>query len=137
MQLNGTGLERASQPEIPTVLVTTSNGIEEATELVQMAVELFNGNDGVKILLKCHPLLPLEAISGDIAANLPNHIEVSDEPVTDLMQRSTVMVYSGSTVCIPALGLGLPLVHVRPHFDFDLDALETVPDTRLNATNLE
>jgi hypothetical protein len=47
------------------------------------------------------------------------------------------MVYSGSTVCIQALALGLPVVHVRPRFDLDLDPLETAPDLRLGATGLE
>ena len=47
------------------------------------------------------------------------------------------MVYSGSTVGVQALALGLPLVHLRTQFDLDLDPLDAVPHLRLEATGLE
>ena len=47
------------------------------------------------------------------------------------------MVYSGSTVCVQALALGIPTIHVRTRFDFDLDALEQVPELRIAATGPE
>jgi surface carbohydrate biosynthesis protein (TIGR04326 family) len=120
-----------------TVLVAPSNSPEEAAELLHLAVRLFDGNEGVRIAIKCHPLLPFQKVSSSIGGQLPKHVEVSDDPLSDLMLKSCVMVYSGSTVCVQALALGLPVVHVRPQFDFDLDPLETVPDLRLEATGLE
>ena len=120
-----------------TVLVTTSNGPEEALELVEMAVNLVEGDRRIKVVLKCHPLLPFSRINSILGASLPSHVELSDRPVDQLMRESSVMVYSGTTVCIQALVLGLPLIHLRPSFDFDMDPLETTPHARLEATNLE
>ena len=119
------------------VLVTPSNSPEEAAELVHTAVDLFDESDGVRIVIKCHPIMPFEKVSDSIDGQLPKHVEVSDEPLTDLMSSSSVMVYSGSTVCIQALAFGVPVVHLLPQFDFDLDPLETVPDLRLEAAGLE
>lgn len=121
----------------PIILITPSNGPEEAAELVYMAVNLFSENDGIKVILKCHPLTPFDMINFAVDESLPAHVELSDQPVTELMLQSTMMIYSGSTVGIQALTLGLPLIHLRPQFDFDLDPLETVPEVRLEASGLE
>ena len=52
------------------------------------------------------------------------------------MANSSVMVYSGSTVGVQAIALGVPCVHVRTAFDFDLDPLEGFPQARLEATGI-
>ena len=119
------------------VLVAPSNALEEAVELVDMALRLFDEEEGVRIVVKCHPITPFEKVRGFIRERLPRHVEVSDEPISDLMLKSSVMVYGGSTVCIQALALGLPAVHLRPRFDLDLDPLEATPDIRLEALGLE
>ena len=72
-----------------------------------------------------------------MGVQLPSHVEQSEQPVTDLIRNSSIMVYSGSTVCIQALVLGVPMIHLRPSFDFDLDPLETTPNARLEASSLE
>lgn len=121
----------------PTVLVAATGGREDTAELVAMAAGLFDGDEGVRVVMKCHPSMPFYKVSGLTATRLPGHVRLSEEPVTELMLKSSVMVYSGSTVCIQALALGLPVVHLRTQFDFSLDPLETVPDLRLEATGLE
>ena len=45
------------------------------------------------------------------------------------------MIYSGSTVCFEAISHGVPVIHHRPRFDFDLDPLEDFPDVRLKSFN--
>lgn len=100
-------------------------------------MRLFDEEEGVRIVVKCHPITPFEKVRGFIRERLPRHVEVSDEPISDLMLKSSVMVYGGSTVCIQALALGLPAVHLRPRFDLDLDPLEATPDIRLEALGLE
>ena len=119
------------------VLVAPSNSLEETAELADLAAQLFSEGDGIRIVIKCHPIMPFERVTWLIGEPLPQHVEVSEEPITELMLKSSVMVYSGSTVCIQALALELPLVHVRPQFDLDTDPLEAVPDARLEATGVE
>ena len=71
-----------------------------------------------------------------LGARLPAHVTVSEEPITALMQSSSIMVYTSSLVCVQALALGLPVIQVKNQFDFDTDPLETVPDLRLEAASL-
>jgi len=129
--------ESKPPPTVPTVLVAPSSGKEEATELVDMAMHLFGEDDGIDVVVKCHPLMPFRQAGGPDPDDLPRHIRLSNQPIVDLMGECSLMVYSGSTVCVQALSLGLPLIHVRPQFDLDLDPLEAAPDARPSVTGIE
>ncbi|MDA1219918.1 MAG: hypothetical protein O2909_10805 [Chloroflexi bacterium] len=137
MPLRSDGGKSSPSGDCTTVLVACSNSPEEATELVHMATRLFDQDEGVRVVIKCHPIMPFEKVSNSMSVQLPKHVQVCDDPLTELMLQSSVMVYSGSTVCTQALALGLPVVHLCPQFDLDMDPLETVPDLRLEATGLE
>ena len=119
-----------------TVLIATSIG-PEAEELAHISANLFNEDDGIKVILKCHPLQQVEKIRGLDRAWFSGHLQLSDEPIVELMQKCSLMVYSVSSVCIQALALGLPLIHMRPQINLEMDPLEAAPDARLQATNLE
>ena len=123
--------------DMPVVLVATSVGFEEAAEAVDLAVRLFDENDGVRVVIKCHPILPFSNAGRWVPQPLPKNVEVSEEPIISLIQKSCLMVYTGSSVCIQALALGVPVVHLRPKFDVDMDPLEDIPDVRLEAMGLE
>jgi len=120
----------------PTILVATAR-LEEAAELVDLAARLFNEDEGVKVILKYHPAFPFDEVDGWSRDQLPQHVSVSDQPITELMLKSSLIVYSSSTVCVEALVLGLPAIHLRTQFDLDIDALGAVPHLRLEATGLE
>lgn len=120
-----------------TVLVAPSNGIEEAAELVDIAGRLFDESEGVKVILKCHPAMPLDMITKSAGVGLPPNVILSEEWITDLMQKCDLMVYSGSSVCFQALTLGLPVIHFSTRFDLDLDPLEAAPEARLNAIGVD
>lgn len=119
------------------VLIASSFGREEAAELVDLAGRLFDEEDRIPIVIRCHPLMPLEKFATMLEGPLPSHVAVSHEPTTSLMTQSSVMVYTSSTVCVEALALGVPVVHHRPRFELDMDPLETSPDARLEASGLE
>lgn len=119
-----------------TILVAPSNGIEEASALVDMAINLFDEKDGIRILLKYHPLLPSQKVMDYLGARLPAHVMVSEKPITELIQSSSIMVYTSSLVCAQALALGLPVIQVKNQFDLNTDPLENVPDLRLEAASL-
>ena len=119
-----------------TVLVACSESLEETEELSDLALHLFSPGDGVRVVLKYHPRMPFEKVRSLMGTKLPPHVSVSDEPIVDLMANSSLMVYSGSTVCVQALAIGLPVVHLRTQFEFDLDPLGELADARLSATGL-
>ena len=126
-------------PEItsPVVLLAPTLGVEETAELAYMAVHLFDEADGVQVVLKCHPMMPFENISKFIGSPLPSHVHISDEPIKDLILKSSVMIYSTSTVCIEALAVETPVVNLRPQFGISLDPLEDFPSLRPDAAGLE
>jgi len=119
------------------VLVAPGDSIEEAVELVYMAANLFGDDRGIQVVLKCHPEMPFQRVKGLIGRDLPDNVLVSDEPILELLSRTSAMVYSSTTVAVQALALGVPVVHVASRFGIDMDPLETVPDLRLEATGLE
>lgn len=121
----------------PTVLIACSNGLEESAELAHMAAHLFSEDEKIRLIIKFHPIMPFERITGVMHSQLPGHVEISEEPLGELMSESSLMVYSGSTVCVDALTKGLPVIHVRPQFDLDMDPLEETPDVRLEAMGLD
>ena len=123
-------------PAIPSLLVATGRR-EEAAELVDLALQLFNEDDGVNIVIKYHPAYPLSEVGSLSNDQLPRHISVSARPITELILESSVMLYSSSTVCVEAISLGVPAVHLRTQFDLDIDALGAVPQLRLEATGLD
>jgi hypothetical protein len=118
------------------VLVACSDGLEESAELAFIAANLFGEDEGIQIILKCHPRAPFEMIKDAIDIQMPKHVRVSEEPIVELMQNCLIMVYSGSTVAVQALAVGLLPIHVRTTFDFDLDPLESFPQARLEATGI-
>jgi hypothetical protein len=121
----------------PIVLIASSEEMEETAELIGMGINLFGPDDGVDVLLKCHPNMPLSRVTKFVGDKLPPHVNLSDDPITDLFPKSSVMVYTGSTVSVQALAIGLPVIHVRPQFDFDLDPLEGHQESRLVATGID
>jgi hypothetical protein len=129
---------RSQVPEDgPSVLAAPSMGREEAKELVDVVIGMFGEVDGVRVVIKCHPTMPFSMITRTANWQLPAHVEVSEEPIDELMDKSSVMIYTGSTVCIQALNKGLPMVHLCRQFGLDLDPLELEPEARLDAMGLE
>lgn len=117
-----------------TVLIACSNGIQESAELAHLATSLFPKESNTRLMIKFHPGMPLRQVSKFMQVVLPSHVEISEEPLEQLMARSSLMVYSGSTVCLEALAIGLPVIHFRPKFDLDMDPLGAAPEARLEAT---
>jgi len=121
----------------PLILIAPSEEMEEAAELIGMGIDLFSPDDGVDVVLKCHPNMPFSRVAGFFEEELPSHVYLSDQPIADLFPISSLMVYTGSTVSVQALAMGLPVIHVRPRFDFDLDPLEGHHESRLAATGID
>jgi hypothetical protein len=105
--------------------------------LASLAFDLFSEDDGVEVVMKCHPSMPYRNFQHLMRTSMPGHVQLSDEPITVLILKSSLMVYTGSMVSVQALAAGLPVVHLRSEFDLDLDPLGAVPDVRLEATGLE
>lgn len=121
----------------PVILVTTSIGMFEATELIWKVLRAFEHRKEYKILIKCHPDMHFEWISEHLKIKLPDHFIVSDRPFADLLKGSDVLIYTYSTTCIEAIASGVPAVHVESDLTVDMDPLDFNQKARLSARNPE
>lgn len=110
----------------PTILVVTSIDINDSVELLYKAVKAFEKCSNYKILIKCHPVLDfnrLKKIMKEI--KIPGHFHVVDQPLNEVLINSDIMIYTTTTVCIEAMALGVPFVHLRSSgLRLDMDLLE-------------
>ena len=120
----------------PTVLIAPSDSLEETMELAFIAANLFEEDEGTRVILKCHPRMPFERIHKLQGIQLPKHVRVSEKSIYDLIPMCSVMLYAGSTVAFQAIALGIPVIHVVPKFEFNLDPLETPPNLRMEAAGI-
>lgn len=124
-------------PAQKTVLVSTCDSVQEASELAYMACHLYKPTDGVSVLLKFHPQLEYGTLEDLIFWPIPAHVKISEADIGTLLCESSLMVYSGSAVCDQAFSKEVPVIHLRPQFELDADSLESVKHLRLEATGLE
>jgi len=121
-----------------TVLVTTSNGVPLACELLWKAIQAFTAELGIRVLIKCHPGLLFAALSSALGLDrLPANFEVCDRPVPELLRRCAALLYMDSTSSLEALAIGVPVVHVVSDFGLDIDHLERMSEVRLSARTPE
>lgn len=114
----------------PVVLVTTSMGMSLACELLWKTLQAFKAETPLKVVIKCHPGLPFPALATALGlSRLPDHFEVSNLPVKELLRHSNVLLYMDSTTSLDSLAMGIPPVHVASDLTLDLDPLEGAPET--------
>ena len=121
--------------ERPVVLVTPSISRFEAVELIWKVFRAFEHRSEFKVVIKCHPMMPWEKISGDLKIRFPEHFVISNRPISELLKESDALLYMGSTTCIEAMAAGVPAVHVESDFSIDLDPLDFSPEARPCARN--
>lgn len=128
---------RRKKGDKPVILVTTSISESDAVELIWKILKAYAHRSEYRILIKCHPYMPFEKISGRLDVKLPTHFAVSDRPVAELLKESDVLLYTSSTTCVEAIAAGVPVVHVGSDLMIDLDPLDFDPKARRSARNPE
>ena len=120
------------------ILVTTSIDKNESGELLSKVLEAFKSFDMYNIMFKCHPIMPYQQIAKDMnITSLPNHFSVVDQPISSLLDKCDLLIYTSSTTCIEALASGVPVLHVSSNYVIDRDILDSLPDIRLSARTVK
>ncbi len=104
------------------VLAAGSIDTGQSIELLRKASAAF----GDELLARLHPASDARRIR----AALPSYVRYSDEPLSELLGRARMMLYTYSVVPYEALAAGTPPVFVRSESMLDLDQLEPSPDVR-------
>ena len=107
----------------PVVLVTPSTGFYDALELVHKVLGAFKDKPQIQVVIKPHPSLPIDALTSHIPG-LPPHIWISTQPVSELLARADILLYTESATSIEALFRGIPVVHVQSDLRIDMNPLE-------------
>jgi len=121
----------------PIILVTPSIESSEAVELIWKTFKAFRHRSEYKVVIKCHPVMPFEKISGHLNIKFPEHFVISNTPVAELLKESNVLLYTDSTTCVEAIATGVPPVHVESDLSIDLDKLDFNPGARASARSAE
>jgi hypothetical protein len=104
------------------VLAAGSIDAGQTIELLRKASDAF----GDELVARLHPASDARRIR----AALPHGVRFSDEPLSALLRRARLMLYTYSVVPYEALAAGTPPVFVRSDAMLDLDQLEPSPDVR-------
>jgi hypothetical protein len=104
------------------VLAAGSIDAAETIELVRKGFAAF----GRDLVVRLHPASDARAVR----AALPGALRYSDEPLSDLLGRSDLMLYTYSATPYEALAAAVPPVFVRSETMLDLDQLEPTPEVR-------
>lgn len=120
------------------ILVATAIGFGDSVELITKAAEAFGGNYDYKIIIKCHPLVNIDAIKIYLGSLLSyDNISFANEPIDLLLQSADILLYTYTTVCYEALQMGVAPIFVRSETFVNLDKLDIAPDVRWVATTPE
>jgi hypothetical protein len=126
---DGTGLRQAGKPW--KILVATAIGLGDSVELVAKACDAFGGDENYEVLVKCHPLVRPDNVRHFLGekARFPN-VFFDDRPVSALLPKSHILLYTYTSVCFEAMIHGVIPVCVRAENFLNLDKLDAVPDIR-------
>ncbi len=113
---------------IKKVLLVVLEGVpDKALNQLNYILDQINDLMDWKIVIRTHPALPLSRIMNQ-PETLPTNIATSSLPkVYDDLLRSDILLYSGSTVALEGLAIGLPIIFFNqtlkanhdPLFDFN------------------
>ncbi len=112
------------------ILVAAPIGYTDSFELVHKTIEALLQADGIHVLIKFHPKMAARR-SGLVASvldslgisRLPDHFEITDEAIFELLPSIDLLLYNATAVFYEALAWGLPVLLVQSDIWFDIDSL--------------
>ncbi|HOJ58712.1 MAG TPA: hypothetical protein PK878_00370 [bacterium] len=142
--LHGKPAREGKLPRPATVLLALSIGFHDSLECVLKTIAAFRSETSLRVWIKFHPRMsgsPEQCVETAVKAlclgALPDHIQITREPVTDLLPRAGVLLYSGTTVGLEALALSVPVILVQSDLWFDMDILFFAPGSQARARTPE
>ena len=68
---------------------------------------------------------------------VPDNFKIINKPMDEILDETSVLLYSGSTTCIEALAYGAVPINIISEYLIDLDQLKRYPDSKFSAKNPE
>ncbi len=107
-------------------ILVALEGIVDVYKMVNYILQQLDGQPKFKIIIRTHPVLPLQAFAHRLVkklADLPC-VEISQGySLIEDIKRTDLTIYWGSTVALESLWLGKPVVHFDQQTLFSYDPL--------------
>lgn len=134
------GAPAKPHPERRTLLVLPEGIMSEAQLLFRQALEVACRMRDHCFIFRCHPVLPFDAIQPSLPPELlrlPN-VEISrSESIAADFDRSSVVLYRGSSSVFYAVLRGLKPIYLHQRGFVDIDPLFELTDWKARVTNAE
>ena len=104
------------------ILVLLSVDVLETTNLLKFIFKSFK-DQSFKITLKEHPLNPLKNILYHEHLNIPLNFKLSNKTIDYLLNDADIVIYCGTSVCIEALMIGIPVIYLDINEYYNCDPL--------------
>ncbi len=106
------------------------DGIVDVYQMVNYVIQQLNGQQKYKIIIRTHPVLPMQLIEHKLVKKLSEltFVEISQgfSPVEDI-ERTDMTIYWGSTVALESLWMGKPIINFNRQDLFSYDPLFDCP----------
>lgn len=111
--------------------------VSSRTLTEEMLLALFNafGNSTtqeIEFIIKSHPDVPLESLKVQLPS-WPAHFQKTEEPISNLLSKVDLVIYSSSTVGLEALLGGIPIVKYYSEHIIELDPLDAFNDLKIKS----
>lgn len=118
------GGEPSEKADRNTVLIATPiDPFISRTMILDIARSFKDSPEGIKFLIKCHPMTPFHLLDIAIDREL---FEVVDEPIDRLLERADTVVYTASTVGLEFLVKGKTVIRYVAENLINMDSLEGI-----------
>jgi hypothetical protein len=116
----------------PLLLVCPTSSRLPTLELVSSVYQAFRDDPDFDVWIKPHPIAKLteEDCRELFDGHWPAHFRLTVEPVNCLLRRTSVLIYTSTSVVYEALARGVPVVAWQTEFEIDRDPLRWQPHIR-------
>lgn len=85
----------------------------ESTKLINFIHNSLSADKKYKVILRSHPATPFSGIEKELGFKLSENFQASTNvSMLDDFEKSDIVLYTGTTVCMEALMMGLPVIHI-------------------------
>lgn len=110
-----TGIKTAEQfnPSRPVILAALPIWVKDSIEILDLLLdtrEVLRQNNA-EVIVKPHPSLDFKTVKSDLS-HWPDMFKTADGNFSELIEKTDLLVSSGSTVCIESIAYGVPVIVV-------------------------
>ena len=106
-----------------TILVPLTISKQESINLLEFIQKALDENNDYFIIVRCHPNTPFSEIEKGMRFKLNRNFIISNDTMLNDLKGCDIVLYNTTTVCMEALMMGLPVVHICLDVSINTDPL--------------